>query len=491
MFAMGMIAPGGCYSEHAYGLAKEFTQVSLKSLIRQQKPLTVSLISFLLMLAIVVVIGLVGGRHIIAYLQERLVEHGIDHNEEVIMGMHPLLEHSLQDGVKADVVVADFQRFIEHAEPFGVRLFLVDLSRNMVIADSLETRHLPYPVQDLARTPVRRFDGSLVADVSQWDGTVWRTTSSGAVELLTLHPLQMPQAARQHWALGVSSDLSELLVLMDELHLHLDSVLLLTYGLIGLLGFLVLRWVGRRYESGLEQQVAARTRELEKAHEKLLEQARLATIGQTASVLAHEMRNPLASIKLALSGVSRSDNLQEREKQRMALVLGEVDRLENMLSENLEYVHPVVRDEQPVALDDLLDKVLELEQPMMDSASLVIQRQRCSDCPRLRLDTRKMQQVLLNLLRNAREASPAGGQVKVLLQRVDKELMLVISNRGEGLSNEIREQAFDLFFTTKARGTGLGLGLVKRVVEEHGGSVSLAEDRDGNISVSVILPLKE
>ncbi len=460
-----------------------------KSLIQQQKPLTVSLVSFMLMLVIVVIIGLVGGRHIIDYLQERLIEHGIDHNEEVIMGMHPLLEHSLQDGASVEAVITDFQRFIDHAEPFGVRLFLVDLSQGRVVADSLKIRQLPYPVQDLVVTPVRRFDGSLIKDVTHWDGTAWRRTSSGAIELLTLHPLRMPESARQHWALGVSSDLTELLALMDELHLHLDMVLLITYGLIGLLGFLVLRWIGRRYESGLEQQVAKRTRELEKAHAEILEQARLATIGQTASVLAHEMRNPLASIKLALSGVSRSANLQDRERQRMALVLGEVDRLENMLHENLEYVRPVVRDEQPVHLDELLDKVLTLEEPLMEAASLTLVRHRCAACPAVHLDSRKMQQVLLNLLKNAREASPVDGKIAVTLKKTGDSLVLLISNQGEPLSPKIREQAFDLFFTTKARGTGLGLGLVRRVVEEHGGSVELLGEDDGTTTVQVILPM--
>ncbi|WP_456444747.1 sensor histidine kinase [Thiolapillus sp.] len=460
-----------------------------KSLIQQQKPLTVSLVSFMLMLVIVVIIGLVGGRHIIDYLQERLIEHGIDHNEEVIMGMHPLLEHSLQDGASVDGVITDFQRFIDHAEPFGVRLFLVDLSQGRVVADSLKIRHLPYPVKDLVVTPVHRFDGSLIKDVAHWDGTAWRRTSSGAIELLTLHPLRMPESARQHWALGVSSDLTELLVLMDELHLHLDMVLLITYGLIGLLGFLVLRWIGRRYESGLEQQVAKRTRELEKAHAEILEQARLATIGQTASVLAHEMRNPLASIKLALSSVSRNANLQDREKQRMALVLGEVDRLENMLNENLEYVRPVVRDEQPVHLDELLDKVLTLEEPLMEAASLTLVRHRCAECPAVHLDSRKMQQVLLNLLKNAREASPVDSKIAVTLRKTGDSLVLLVSNQGEPLSPKIREQAFDLFFTTKARGTGLGLGLVRRVVEEHGGSVELLGEDDGMTTVQLVLPI--
>ncbi len=463
--------------------------MTLKSLIRKQKPLTVSLISFLLMLSIVIVIGLIGGRHIISYLQTQLVEHGIAHNEEVINGMRPLLERSLEDGVEPAKVVAGFQQFAEHAQPFGVRLFLLDLTRGRVLADSRQPRAMPYPVQQLTTTPIYRFDGSVIKTAEKWNGTVWRKTASGAIELLTLHPLQTPSSVTAHWALGVSSDLSELLLFMDELHLHLDIVLLITYGLIGLLGFMVLRWVGRRYESGLEQQVAARTRDLEAAHRKLLDQTRLATIGQTASVLAHEMRNPMASIKLALSSVSRNQELPQREKQRLDLVLGEVDRLENLLSETLEYVRPIVRDEQPCSLDELLDRVLELEQPMLKEKKLLLKRESCPDCPKIWLDSRKMQQVLLNVLKNAREASVEGGTVGLTLYHQENCLRLRVTNQGSPLSAEVKAQAFEFFFTTKARGTGLGLGLVKRVVEEHGGTVELHGDDHGQTQIELCLPI--
>ncbi len=461
---------------------------SLRFALHGWQRLTVSIISFLLMLVVVIIIGLFGGRHIIGYLEGQLVEHGIDHNQEVIARMQPILERSLQDGVATPVIVSNFQAFIEHAEPFGIRLFLVDRETGMVLADSQNRASFPYPLNDLLDSMPRQLDGAPIHDLSTWDGNAWRRTPSGSVELLSLHNLSVPANRTEKWALGVSSDLSELLVLMDSLHLHLDVVLLTTYGLIGLLGFLVLRWVGRRYEYGLEQQVAERTRELEQTQERLLDQARLATIGQTASVLAHEMRNPLASIKLALSGVSRSEGLADREKQRVELVLGEVDRLEGMLSQTLDYVRPVVRDEQPRLLNDLLDKVLGLEERLLAEKRLRLSRKRCAQCPPIRMDSEKMQQVLLNLLKNAQEASPEGGEIQVLLKEADNWLELVVTNEGEELAQDVLERACDFFFTSKARGTGLGLGLVKRVVEEHGGSVQLSAE-SGRVLVTLKLPI--
>ncbi len=461
----------------------------LKDFIRHQKPFTVSLVSFLLMLAIVTVIGLVGSNHIIRYLQVQLMAHGLNHNAEVIESISPLLERGLQDGKQREAVVSDFQSFIEHAEPFGVRLFLIDRQRDLVVADSETRRGLPFPVKALLGTPARRLDGEPISDLGRWQGAAWRVTPSGSVELISLKNIDGGDA---HWGLGVTSDVSELLDFMDELHLHLDTVLLITYALIGVLGFGVLRWVGRRYESSLEAQVIQRTDELEAVHRKLLEQARLATIGQTASVLAHEMRNPLASMKLALSGVNRSGKLPERERQRLELVLGEVDRLEQLLSETLEYVKPVVRDDQPVSLDELLDQVLELEQPLMERQGVLLHRQRCQQCLALRLDSHKVQQALLNLVRNAREASPRGGTIDIVLDSKEEELVLEIANQGNFPSSEVRSRAFDFFFTTKARGTGLGLGLVKRVVEEHGGTISLEEQKEtGRVVARVQLPARE
>ena len=462
--------------------------MSLKSLIQRQKPLTISVISFLLMLAVVVIVGLVGGVHIIDYLQRQLVRHGIDHNQEVIAGMEPLLERSLQDGVAPETIVAKFQGFIDHAGPFGVRLFLIDRKAGTVIADSQRDGKLPYPVAHLLKGPLRQLNGAVIRDPGRWSGNAWRGTERGAVELFSLRKLSVPNNMPNAWTLGVSSDLSELFALMDALHLHLDAVLLVTYGLIGLLGFLVLRWVGRRYESGLEQQVAARTRELEQAHASLLDQARLVTIGQTASVLAHEMRNPLASIKLALSGVSRGDGLSAREKQRVELVVGEVDRLEAMLSETLDYAKPVAPDRQPMTLDALLDGVLELEARLFAEKQLKLIRETCPSCPSVRVDSEKMRQALLNLLKNAREASPEGGEVRIVLRMANAQLLLSISNQGEALDEAVRKHAYDFFFTTKSRGTGLGLGLVKHVVEAHGGSVALHGDA-GLITAAVSLPI--
>jgi signal transduction histidine kinase len=249
------------------------------------------------------------------------------------------------------------------------------------------------------------------------------------------------------------------------------------------------RGIGRAYERRLELQVRERTRALEAAHAEMLRKARLATIGQTASVLAHEMRNPLASIKLALSGVKGSDGLDERARRRVELVAGEVDRLDGLLRDTLDHVRPVQLSHKPVKLEDLLTGLLRQEEPLLRRRGLRVRRERCAQNTALRLDENKLHQALLNLLKNAAEASPAGEEIRMGLHREAGDAVLEIANRGEPLSAEVLARAFDPFFTTKPRGSGLGLGLVKRVVEEHGGTVALASDAAHGTRVTVRLPL--
>ena len=459
----------------------------MKKFIQRQRPSTVSLVSFLLMLVVVTGVGLLGGNHVIAYLQRQLMEHGLSHNQAVIDGVMPLLVKPLEAGASPAEVVEGFRPIAAHAGPFGVRLFLIDVAQGRVLADSSPPEPPPYPLGRLAEGKVKRLDGVAIDDLARWVGPAWRTAKNGDLELMSFHPVSAGGVA---WTLGVERDFGTLLRFMEELHLHLDWVLLLSHGLIGVLGFVTLRWVGRRYEAGLETQIRLRTEALEAAHRKLLDQARLVTIGQTASVLAHEMRNPLASMKLALSGVLRAQGLDERGRRRLELVLGEVDRLDDLLGEILDYVKPVEKDERPASLDELLDLVLELEKPFLQEKGILLQRRRCPRCCRLRMDRRKMKQVLLNLVKNAREASPPRAPIRIALEQRGERLVLCLVNGGEPPSEEVLAHAFDFFFTTKARGTGLGLGLVKRVVEAHGGEVALSA-ADGWIEVRLELPCDE
>jgi len=435
------------------------------------KPSTVSWLSFVLMGLIVAGIGLSGTAHVVNYLEGRLAAHGIEHNREVAAALAPRLGRSLE------AAQGDSTRMLSEAigpyKSLGFRIFVIDRERGMVVADS-----------DTTLAEARSIERTWLAHAVELGGSrkpVAVQTAVGAVQALGEDHHSMliwleaiPPTQMGGWVLGVGRDQRTLAEFMGDLHWHLDAVMLLTYVLITLLGYYAVRGIGRTYERRLESQVRDRTRELEAAHEEMLSKARLATIGQTASVLAHEMRNPLASIKLALSGLHGSCDLEDRERRRVDLVLGEVDRLDGLLSDTLEYVRPVKLSGTPVDFDRVLTSVLKQEEPLMEEKGIRLQRTACDECTATRLDQGQMHQVLLNLIKNAVEASPPGGLISISLVRDMDDLALEITNTGDPLSTETLQCAFEPFYTTKPKGTGLGLGLVKRVVEEHGGTVELS-----------------
>ncbi len=446
------------------------------------KPSTVSWLSFVLMGLIVAGIGLSGTAHVVNYLEVRLADHGIEHNQEVAAALAPRLGYSLAEER------GDLTRILSEAigvyRSFGFRIFIIERERGMLVADS-----------DMMLSAGEPIEQTWLADTVSLGRSrepVSVQTAVGAAQAFgeDHHPMllwlqEMPSTQSGAWVLGVGRDQKTLADFMGDLHWHLDAVMLLTYVLITLLGYYAMRSIGRTYERRLESQVRDRTQALEAVHEEMLSKARLATIGQTASVLTHEMRNPLASIKLALSGLQGSRNLEDRERRRVDLVLGEVDRLNGLLSETLDYVRPVKLSDAPVDLDRLLTRVLKQEEPLMDEKGVRLERTACDECPSTRLDEGQMHQVLLNLIKNAVEASPPNGLV-----RISDDLVLEITNAGDHVSPETLQRAFEPFFTTKSKGTGLGLGLVRRVVEEHGGTVELSSDSTFGNRLTLRLPVQ-
>ncbi|MEA3274100.1 MAG: ATP-binding protein [Pseudomonadota bacterium] len=457
----------------------------MTSLLRnlEWKPSTVSWLSFVLMGLIVAGVGLSGTGHVVDYLEERLTAHGIEHSQEVASALVPRLRPSFEAG--GGNLTNALSRAIEDYNAFGYRIFVVDRQRRTVVADSDMTLSSELPTEQSWLAHAVRLGGSREPFSMQ----------TGAAQAMgeDRHPMliwlqAMPVTETDRWLLGVGRDQKTLTDFMGDLHWHLDAVMLSTYVLITLLGYYAMRSIGRAYERRLESQVLARTRELEAAHEEMLHKARLATIGQTASVLTHEMRNPLASIKLALSGLKGSGNLENRERRRVDLVLGEVDRLDALLSETLDYVRPVKLSANPVVMDALLSQVLKQQEPIMREKGIRLERKVCDDGTATRLDEAQMHQVLLNLLKNAIEASPPGGVIGISLGREGEDLVLEMTNGGDALSPESLRRAFDPFFSTKPKGTGLGLGLVKRVVEEHGGTVELNSDAKTGNRLTLRLP---
>lgn len=445
----------------------------------------VTKLSLIILALLVTGIGLAGTAYVLRYLQERLVVHGIEHNRAVATRLETLLTADLES--KTLLSSPALQGVVGAQETFGYRVFIVDQAQGMLVADSGRAGELPIPTRNSWLSATTDISGRQPLPKLH-PGPAFTDDEQGRPMLLWMQESGMAGSDPGRWLLGVASDHRVLAEFLDDLHLHLDVVIIGTYMLLAILAYIAMRQLGRGYERRLESQVAQRSAELETAHDAMLASTRLATIGKTASVLTHEMRNPLASIKLGLAGL-KGDNFTEREQRRITLITGEVDRLEALLTETLDYVRPIKISDRPQSLNDILNRVLQAQMPLIAQHQLAVKRVISPGCPAIHMDADKVHQVLLNLLKNAIEASPKQGEITLRLECEDQWLWLDVINSGEPMSPQVREQAFDPFFTTKAKGSGLGLGLVKRVIEEHGGHVHIDAEWDNGTCISIRLPI--
>ncbi|MDH5490781.1 MAG: ATP-binding protein [Myxococcales bacterium] len=211
-------------------------------------------------------------------------------------------------------------------------------------------------------------------------------------------------------------------------------------------------------------------RDADAAQRRLRHTERLAAIGRIAAHVTHEVRNPLSSIGLNVEMLY--DELGEEAVEARALMRSiqeEIDRLAGITEEYLRLARLPDPRLEPDDLGELVLSVLELLAPEMRAAGIEVDLQMPEELPAIAMDEPQLRQAWLNLLRNAREAMPEGGRITLRLSTQDQGVQIAVEDEGAGIAPEERAQLFDLFFTTKETGTGLGLPLTQQIIAAHGG----------------------
>jgi signal transduction histidine kinase len=246
----------------------------------------------------------------------------------------------------------------------------------------------------------------------------------------------------------------------------------------------------RQFNQILEAEVAKRTDELRLAQAKLVEQERLAAIGEFAATIVHEIRNPLTTIKMGLSYFKRLQ-LGELAQERLDLSLDEAARLERLLREILLYAKPQVLNLTQIELNQFIASILEILCNMPEAEGRQIEFSPALMEIKVLGDEDKLKQIAINLVRNACEAIAQGESVKIQLEIPpnSSEICLQIHNQGIPIPPEVLPKLTQPFCTTKPTGTGLGLAIVKRIVDAHGGELSIQSSATEGTTVSVLLPL--
>jgi two-component system, sporulation sensor kinase E len=224
----------------------------------------------------------------------------------------------------------------------------------------------------------------------------------------------------------------------------------------------------------------------------------LASLTTLAAGVAHEIKNPLGSIGIhmqliqkALIGIedSRSDSIRDY----VDVVNEEVDRLNRIVVDFLFAVRPMDTTLEDSDLNPIIKDIIDFVRFELEEASIEIVERFADGLPELRLDEKYIKQAVLNIVKNAIAAMPAGGTLTVTTEGGDDEVRLRISDTGEGISEEIMDKIFEPYFTTRDFGSGIGLTLVYKIVKEHMGDISVMsqEGRGSSFTISLPVPQRE
>ncbi len=219
----------------------------------------------------------------------------------------------------------------------------------------------------------------------------------------------------------------------------------------------------------LEERVAQRTRELQKATGDLVKAERLGAIGQMASIISHEIRNPLAVISNATRLIKTLEHPTDQKiLKQFGIIEAEIRQANSIINEVLGYART---RELMLSMIDVNSYLHEIVQSFPSLPGIIFKEELASESVRIKVDAEEIKQALRNLISNAVEAMPTGGTVTVG-SKVGKRLVcLYVADTGPGVTDEIRAQMFSPFFTTKARGTGLGLAVVRKAISRHKGKL--------------------
>jgi len=242
----------------------------------------------------------------------------------------------------------------------------------------------------------------------------------------------------------------------------------------------------------LERAVQARAK-LEKSQATLKATERMATVGKMAAGVAHSIRNPLTSVKMRLFSLQRSLDLSVNQREDFEVISQEIKHLDLIIQNFLEYAKPPKLSLTRSSPSDVTAAAIVLLKPRMDSQRVSVHVERESPIRPILIDPEQLKEVLVNLFSNALDAMHGPGTISVdesegFMEPVGRVAVISVSDSGPGVPDEERERVFEPFHTTKEEGTGLGLPIARRIVAEHGGSLSLTQAKGGGAKFTITLP---
>jgi signal transduction histidine kinase len=245
----------------------------------------------------------------------------------------------------------------------------------------------------------------------------------------------------------------------------------------------------------MSEQLFLTKKHMEEASKKLIHAEKLASIGRLSASIAHEIRNPLTSVKLNVQKISESECWGEIEKGHLEITQEGIEHIENFIKELLNFTRISDLNFIDFPMEQIIDSSLKMIADPMELKNIQLKKIFQQDLPPVFVDGDKMRLVFINILRNAYEELDEGGEIEINLSlqedEEDKKIRVEISDNGSGIAETEWENIFEPFYTTKPAGIGLGLANAKKIVEQHSGSIRILKKEGRGACFEILIPCGE
>jgi signal transduction histidine kinase len=229
---------------------------------------------------------------------------------------------------------------------------------------------------------------------------------------------------------------------------------------------------------------------LRETQQQLMQSEKLAAMGRLTSQIAHELNNPIYGIMNTLELLKTEIPPESKRNKILEMSLSETHRLSEMLRNMLSFSKPEEEVHRPIDVNELLESIVLFIDKQMRESNIDIETRFAEEIPKVMGSTNQLRQVLLNIIRNAKEAMPEGGILSLETMSEDTRIIIHIEDTGIGIPKEIRDKIFEAFFTTKqeVKGVGLGLSVCYGIIKDHGGEIRVESEEGRGSAFSIILP---
>ncbi|MEW6188412.1 MAG: ATP-binding protein [Thermodesulfobacteriota bacterium] len=379
--------------------------------------------------------------------------------------------------------------FMDHFDPEFV-------GRNIFVVRGLKNPRISYKkIDDLTRNELLKKKEGTSTYVTGWHRELIKVTD----KLVAYTPIPFYETpdrkgqkrlgpAAEFWSVAVVAPVKEVSGLVRSLIMD-QAFLIVIFQLIVIFSTGLFVFISNRWSRYLKIEVDNKTEELRRSQEKLVHSERLAAVGSMAGHVSHEIKNPLMAIGGLAGQLKRSPQLGEKEKAKLEIITSEIARLEKILIDVRDFTRPTIPKKSKAQINDMVRDQVHLFNPLFTEQHIEVKTELAPSLPEFNFDPEQIKQVLLNLTKNAVEAMPEGGSLTLATERDQDSVLIRITDTGPGIEPEIKENLFRPFITNKKKGTGLGLAVSYKLIQDHNGDIRVETSPRGT-TMTVVLPLE-